>query len=566
MSACILLLEDVPMDAELIQANLQAGGIDCDLIRVDTREAFLAALETTPPDLILADYALPVFDGLSALDLKQNICPEVPFILVSGVLGEELAIEVLKHGATDYVLKQRLERLVPTVQRALQETQERAGRKQAEAALHQAHAELEQRATELETTNQKLRIALEQLQAQEKEREQLLAREQTARTEAESVNRLKDEFLATLSHEIRTPLHAILGWTQLLQARKLHEAAVRQAFEIIHRNAKSLTQLIDDILDVSRIIRGKLRLNVGPTELVPVLHAAIETVRPAAAAKKIRIETNLDPAAGPVLADPGRLQQIVWNLLSNAVKFTPEEGYIEVRLEQLNSHVQIQVIDTGQGIAPDNLAHIFERFRQVDGSSTRAHAGLGLGLAIVRHLTELQGGTVSADSPGLGQGATFTVRFPVTLHYQTGSPRKSDEGASASSLVLEGLQVLVVDDDADARELLTLMLGEYGAQVTVAGTAKKGLEVLKCLQPDVLISDISMPGEDGYALIHQVRALTPDAGGQIPAVALTAYARTEDQERALSAGFQWHIPKPVEPSELVKVVATLTGHGTSRSV
>jgi len=402
----------------------------------------------------------------------------------------------------------------------------------------------------------------------EVEREQLLAREQAARAEAEAANRIKDEFLATLSHELRTPLNAMLGWIQLLRTRKFDEATTTRALETIDRNTKSLAQLIEDVLDVSRIITGKLRLNVRPVELVPVISAAIETVLPAAEAKDIQLKSLFDTPAGPVLGDANRLQQVVWNLLSNAVKFTPKGGLVEIRLAVINSRVQIRVSDTGQGISPDFLPYVFERFRQADSSITRSQGGLGLGLAIVRHLVELHGGTVYAESLGVGQGATFIVELPLMAVrlVAASEPEQvepkvadTDEVPKLCPLSLNGLRVLIVDDEPDARELIVTVLGQCGAEVKAVASAVEALEVLEQFQPHVLVSDIGMPGEDGYALIRQLRALDAKQGGEIPAVALTAYARAEDRTQALLAGFQLHVPKPVDPSELAVVVGNLAG-------
>jgi PAS domain S-box-containing protein len=392
---------------------------------------------------------------------------------------------------------------------------------------------------------------------------------QRDRAQAEAANRMKDEFLATLSHELRTPLNAMLGWTQMLRARKLNEATAAKALETVDRNARSLSRLIEDLLDVSRIITGKLRLNMRPVELSGAVEAAIDAVRPAAEAKEIQLEFLLDPLSGTVSGDPDRLQQVVWNLLSNAVKFTPKYGRVEVRLDRIDSHVQIQVSDTGQGISPSFLPYVFDRFRQADSSISRSVGGLGLGMAIVRHLVELHGGTVKAESPGEGQGATFTVCLPIIAIY---SPKVSLENnleeefatesnavALQNSLMLKDLEILVVDDEADARELLIAILEQYGASVRTAGTAKDALEEIANSQPNVLISDIGMPQEDGFSLIRQLRLLPAAQGGRIPAVALTAYAREEDRTRVLLAGFQQHLPKPVSPDELAAVVASLTG-------
>ncbi|MHC5774134.1 hybrid sensor histidine kinase/response regulator [Nostoc sp.] len=394
---------------------------------------------------------------------------------------------------------------------------------------------------------------------------QLLEREQTARAEAETANRIKDEFLATLSHELRTPLNAIMGWTQLLRSRKLDETTTGRALETIERNTKSLTQLIEDILDVSRIIRGTLHLNIHQVKLVPLVEAAIDTVRPAAQAKEISIKCRFNPEVGVIVGDANRLQQVVWNLLSNAVKFTPKGGRVDVQLQRIQSHVQIRVSDTGGGIAAEFLSHVFERFCQADSSKTRSHGGLGLGLAIVRHLVELHGGTVCAQSPGIGQGATFIVNLPikaVDVEANTAEELSSCVNIQEANNYLpklDDLRVLIVDDEAEARHLLTRILRQYGTQVIAAASASEALLALQEFKPHVLVSDIGMPQEDGYTLIRKVRALSTDEGGRIPAVALTAYARAEDRTQVLLAGFQLHVPKPVNPGELAAVIANLTG-------
>ena len=380
--------------------------------------------------------------------------------------------------------------------------------------------------------------------------------------EVEQANRLKDEFLATLSHELRTPLTAILGWSRLLRAGSLDESSGARALEAIERNALSQKQLIDDILDVSRIITGKLQLHRQSVSLVSVIEAAVDSIRPAAEAKHIEIRLHLTPRAGLVSGDPNRLQQVIWNLLSNGVKFTPEHGRVEVRLERSGSSVQIKVSDTGRGIPKEFLPYIFDRFRQADQTATRAHGGLGLGLSVVRHLVELHGGTVKAESGGEGQGATLTVSLPLES-----LPTEPDADVTAQDSVkdtaincpsaLNGLRVLVVDDDADTRELLTTVLEKCGARVTSVASGAQALEALAQMNPDVLISDIGMPDMDGYALIRRVRAIPPENGGGIPAVALTAYAGAEDRTRALHAGFQIFLPKPIEPNELIATVARL---------
>jgi signal transduction histidine kinase/ActR/RegA family two-component response regulator len=402
----------------------------------------------------------------------------------------------------------------------------------------------------------------------EEERAELLVREQVARGEAEAANRMKDDFLAVLSHELRSPLNPILGWSRMLRAQKLNAVTTARALEAIERNAKLLSELIEDLLDVSRLIRGKLSLQVCPVNLVPIIQAAIETVQLAAGAKKIQLESVLNPSVGLVSGDPNRLQQIVWNLLSNAIKFTPEGGKVEIRLECSNSHTQIRVSDTGKGISADFLPYVFERFRQADSTSTRSHGGLGLGLAIVRHLAELHGGTVHVDSPGEGLGAIFTVQLPLIIttrengllapgHEVETEPEAPPTYDAMISAVLDGLQVLVVDDEPDSRDFLTIALEQYGARVRAVASATEAFEALQQLKPNVLVSDIGMPGEDGYTLIRKIRALEPEQGGEIIAVAVTAYARSEDSQRAISLGFDRHIAKPVEPAKLAAAIASL---------
>lgn len=661
----ILILEDIEFDLELIQASLFQGGIEAECVSVDSREGFLAALRNHHIDLVLADYSLPGFDGLNALEIVQTICPEVPFILVSGILGEEPAIETLKQGATDYVLKQRLSRLAPAVKRALREQQERQTRERVEAALeasqerfrasvetmldcfglysairdqsgaiedfrieylnaaacerlggeskllqgrrlcqlfpfHQETVLFEAYCQVVETgvpfmqevlmyaeDAEELKTALDVRAAQledgivvtwrditvrkqeEREREDLLVEAQSARQEAEAASRIKDEFLATLSHELRTPLNAMQGWVQILQRRRLDEAMTDRAFDTIQRNMDALKRLIEDVLDVSRIIRGKLRLNVATTDVSAVARAAIDTMSPAIKAKQIQLKVETEDDLPPVLGDRNRLQQVIWNLLSNAVKFTPEEGRITVRLDTLERFVRIQVQDSGKGIDPGFLPHIFERFRQADSSTTRSHSGLGLGLAIVRHLIELHGGVVQAESPGLGQGAIFTVMLPQMQMridqdlngYQLRGVGEDSRGSSLPNL--EELKILVVDDDADARELFTTVLAELGAVVSTVESSDEALALVASFRPDVLISDISMPGVDGYRLIEKIR-LQDEANGlgnrqRLAAIALTAYASPEDCQKALEAGFDMHLAKPVEVHQLTSAVSKLGG-------
>ena len=394
-----------------------------------------------------------------------------------------------------------------------------------------------------------------------------LETERAARAQAEHANRMKDEFLATLSHELRTPLNAILGWAQILCNHPDAED-VAEGAAIIERNARAQTQIIDDLLDMSRIISGKVRLDVQRIDLKPVVEAAIDTVRAAADAKGVRLQTVLDPLARPVSGDPNRLQQIFWNLLSNAIKFTPKNGRVQVVLERVNSHVEISVIDSGEGISPEFLPYVFDRFRQADASTSRQHGGLGLGLAIVKQLAELHGGTVRVKSGGPVQGSTFTVALPLTAIHPDSAPEEErrhprgphDTGAvPLPHLKLAGIKVLAVDDEPDARELVRRLLGGCDATVRTAGSAAEALAMIRVEAPDVLVSDIGMPEQDGYALIRQVRALGAEQGGNVPAVALTAYARSEDRMKAILAGFQMHVAKPVEGAELLTVIASLAG-------
>ncbi|WP_375470140.1 response regulator [uncultured Nostoc sp.] len=644
-----LLLEDSLLDAELVQAILTEGEINCELIRVETGADFLTALETEDFDLILADYALPSFDGISALQIARNQCPEVPFIFVSAALGEELAIEALKNGATDYVLKQRLGRLVPSVQRALREAKERRERQQAEELLQKSEARYRRivdtsyegiwmidSQSRTEFVNQRLSemlgypaqemlgrsmfdfivqadgIVAEEIlkwlkregsdlkegqlrckdgsyiwtlisaraifseeneflgaiamltdisdrKRTESERDRLFQLEQTARAEAEAANRIKDEFLAVLSHELRSPLNPILGWAKLLQSRKFDDTALQKALKTIERNAKLQAELIEDLLDVSRILQGKLNLKMIPVNLASTIEAAMETVRLAAEAKTIQIEMMLD-RKGKVLGDSARLQQVFWNLLSNAVKFTPIGGHVNVQLESIDAEAQITVSDTGKGIHSDFLVHVFDYFRQGDSTTTRKFGGLGLGLAIARHLVEMHGGTISAESLGEEQGAIFTIRLPLLKDSAIieDDPNADSSTAIFTSSPLMGVQVLVVDDNTDSRNFFSFVLEQFGAIVTAVGSADQALQALTQSKPDILLSDIGMPEMNGYMLMQQVRNLEAEVGGkQIPAIALTAYAGEINQQQAIRAGFQQHIVKPVAPEELLMAISNL---------
>ena len=387
---------------------------------------------------------------------------------------------------------------------------------------------------------------------------------QQAKEAAETANRIKDEFLAIVSHELRSPLNPILGWAKLLKNRSLNEATTMRALETIERNAELQTQLIEDLLDISRILQGKLVLNLGTVNLVSIIQAALETVQLAAEAKSIQINLHLDTVIGQVKGDSNRIQQIIWNLLSNAVKFTPSGGQVEVYLKQINSQLQLRVSDTGKGITPEFLPYVFEYFRQADSSTTRTFGGLGLGLAIVRQLVELHGGTVWAESLGEGQGATFTVNLPMFQHLELGSENYNvlDDCYPFCMLYapLEGIRLLVVDDNADTLEFMAFLLEQQGAIVTIAASASEALTAIMESKPDLLISDLGMPDVDGYTLIRKLRAMPTSLGGQIPAIALTAYAAETTQKQVFTAGFQLHIAKPADPVKLVAAIAALVNN------
>lgn len=426
------------------------------------------------------------------------------------------------------------------------------------------YAESQNHATEL-------RMEMAVRKQAEEERGRLLIREQSARAEAEAANRTKDEFLATLSHELRTPLTAILGWSHLMRSKKLEENEVSRALDTIERNARSQSQLIDDLLDVSRIITGKLSIDRGPVDLSKVIDAAFDSVRPAAEAKSISFETTMPPDRSFVLGDQTRLQQIFWNLFSNAVKFTPKGGNVKVAVSGVDSLMRVSVTDTGIGINPEFLPFIFDRFRQADGSTTREHGGLGLGLAIVRHLVDLHHGSVEVASEGKDLGATFTVVIPIananiivengkgeTVLYQSGDAPGLDPAG-----LLDGIKVLIVDDEPDSRELLMTILTRCGSDVRCSDSAAQAIQEFHEWKPDLLVSDIGMPNEDGYSLIRKVRQLKSKRAKKIPAVALTAYATDEDRLQALSAGFQMHVAKPIEPESFVSSIAAVLGRNRS---
>lgn len=512
----LLIVDDDDVDRLALKRTLARAGVAGEHAEASDPAEALEQLRHETFDCIILDYQLPGTDGLQVLNAIRAAGVRTPVIALTGQGDEQTAVELMKAGAADYIGKGQL-------------TPERLSRS--------------------------LRHALALFRSEEARR-QLLEREKAAREDAQAANRAKDEFLATLSHELRTPLNAILGWVRLMGSGNLDAGTMRRAIEIIERNTRLQAQLIEDLLDVSRIISGKLRLDLRPAALSSVVEAAIESVRPTADAKRIDIEFTAAAVAENVLIDHGRMQQVVWNLLSNALKFTPEGGRVTISLGGSSSSVTLRVSDTGAGINSQFLPFVFERFRQEDAATTRAHGGLGLGLSIVRHLVELHGGQVGAQSEGEGRGATFFVTLPVA-----NVSALAEEYAATSAVPLDqlpsldGLRVLLVEDEPDARGLIATLLERQGARVTAAASAEEALAAIGSEVPDILLSDIAMPGMDGYELIRRVRANA--ASSRLPAAALTAFVSSIDRGKALLAGFDTHVPKPVEPSELMAVVAAL---------
>jgi signal transduction histidine kinase len=580
----VLIVDDSLEDREIYRRFLSSDrGHRYDLIETQSGAEGIALCRMHLPDCVLLDYRLPDLDGLTFLtDLQCEVDGVgVPVIVLTGQGSESVAVEAMKNGAQDYLLKGTMTAasLLRAVENAIQKVtllrgmrrqtrelsaaneelqREVANRKRAEEALQRTYDELEQlvgaRTAELSRANRELSLEIAERRRIEEERGQLLVREQQA-------NRLKDEFLATVSHELRTPLNAVLGWARVLRSANIDPALQSRALESIERNAQSQARLIEDILEVSRIVTGKLRLKVKALDLAHVIDAAMDVVRPAAEAKDIALQTDIARRPWPSVGDADRLQQIVWNLLSNAVKFTPRGGTVTAALARTAGSDEIIVSDTGKGIDPAFLPHVFAPFRQADASTTRDHGGLGLGLAIVRQLTELHGGTVRAESLGVDRGSRFIVALPAQQTAPSTAPdsgRHRAAGSHAGPPDLAGVRVMVVDDDRDARELLTATLGYYGADVTAADSAAEALALLPEVRPDVLLSDIGMSGEDGYSFIRRVRSLPADRGGHIPAVAITAYATAADRAEAMSSGFQLHVPKPFDPIELARTVQRLT--------
>ena len=568
----ILLVDDHPENLLALEAILKDTGHT--LVRARSGAEALRAVLRQEFALILMDVAMPDLDGYETAELirRRERSRYTPIIfLTANVKSDTHVFRGYSVGAVDYLFKPFVpEVLLSKVAVFVELYTKRQTIKESADALKHAYDEMEQRVeertSELAETNRSLEAEMAERQRIEIERAQLLEREQRARLDAQAMNRLKDEFLATLSHELRTPLNAILGWAHILQVGRRDDASVDRATRVIKNNAQAQAQLVADILDVSRIIGGKLNLHLGLVSLRTVIEAALESVQPAADAKGIVVNTVFDEVA-PIVADRGRLQQVMWNLLSNAIKFTPKEGHVRIEVQAQGGDVVVTVADSGQGIDPDFLPHVFERFTQADSSFSRLHAGLGLGMAIVRHLVELHGGSVKAASDGKDQGATFTVSIPFGVRPPEGAlpeiERRTETRATGweSVPMLHDITVLIVDDDADAREVVELMLRTRGAHVTACSSATEALEAVTAHPPDVVISDIAMPGQDGLEFIRQLRERRPQQGGQVPAIALTAYAGPHDSEMTLAAGFDRHMTKPVEPADLITAVAQLAGVG-----
>jgi len=528
--ARILIVDD---DPSLLKALPEAVRLRLKNVAVDTCDSAAEALGkigSTDYDAIVADIKMPGMDGLALLAEIRTLRPDTPTVLITGHGHDDLAVLALRGGAYDFVQKP-IDRdyIVGSLTRAIEERERRRRVEEQQVFLGQ-HAELLEKIVEERTR------------------------------ELREANRLKDQFMAMLSHELRSPLGAIRMWASLLRSGKLDAERTARAIEAIERSAITQGQLVEDLLDVSRITAGKLVLDARPIDLAAVAEAAVDAVRTDAEAKQVRLEQVFELGEGRIQGDPARLQQVVWNLLANAVKFSPRGGRVLLRLARADGQAIISVRDEGEGIAPEFLPHIFEPFRQADGTSTRAYGGLGLGLAIVHDVVELHRGTIEVESKGKGQGATFTVKLPLV-----GAPSEAARGVARQPALpreefrpgpsLQGVRVLLVDDDAGARESVTAVLEQSGASVRAVESAAEAVETLEREPPDVLLSDIAMPGLDGYALLGQARARLQ--GAQLPAAALTAYAGATDRTRALAAGFQAHLAKPVDPAELVAVVAQL---------
>jgi signal transduction histidine kinase len=515
----ILLVDDDEVDRLAVLRALRAGGIDATLEEADSVSAAAAALEERSFDCVLADYQLAPGDGLDVLERVRQAGLQIPVVILTGQGSEQTAVELMKAGATDYLPKSTLsgERLA-----------------------------------------QSLRYATERRKL-EQERDRLQVREREAREEAERANAAKDQFLAMLSHELRQPLNAILGWAKMVREGRLNRERLQHGLAVIERNAQLQVQLINDLLDVSRIVAGKLELHLDLIDPIKTCRAAIDVLRPQMQEKQITVADTFDEGLGPIHADGARLQQIVWNLLSNAIKFSPVGGVIQFSASRADSTVEIAVVDHGCGIQPEFLPHVFDRFSQAKGNMAPAQSGLGLGLAIVRHLVEAHGGSVRAESDGDGAGARFVVRLPVEAARPARVEQAAVGGDTEPVTRIDRVKVVFVDDNSDARELVEMMLAGRGASVVTCASKDDALALLHHDRPDVLISDIEMPDGDGYDLIRALRLRDEDTVAPIPAIAVTGMTRVEDRIRILTAGFQAHVPKPIDAAELVTTIAVVTG-------
>ena len=561
----LLLVEDNPGDARLVREHLAEvdGGQRFCLADAPTLAQAAAVVAHGPFDIVLLDLSLPDSSGLETLAHWRTISPDLPVIVLTGSDDEALAIAAVREGAQDYLVKGRIDGglLAQAIRYAIE-------RKHVQEDLERAKADLErrveERTAELREINAQLQSEIIERTLAQQQAAELLQREQAARLLVESANRSKDEFLAVLSHELRTPLNAILGWAEILHGGDSSAAEVREGVEIIERNARAQARLVEDVLEVSRIICGKVRITPAEIDLAAVIDAAMTSARPAATARGVILQRQGEDTALPIFGDGDRLQQILSNLLSNAIKFTPRGGSVSVDCQRVDHHAEISVHDTGVGIKADFLPLVFDRFKQSDATTTRNHGGLGLGLSITRHLTELHGGSIQASSPGEGLGATFTVSLPLSESGSVPSAERSAASEFAAQCLngnerchLAGLRVLVVDDESDSRRVLARLLTRARVEVREAASAPEARQALHSWDADLVISDIAMPGEDGYSLLRRLRASPEERLRNLPAVALTAFVRPEDAQQAAQAGFTMHLPKPVHPPTLFAAVASL---------
>lgn len=539
-----LIIEDNADDAQLVVEELERGDFIVNWKRVQRPEELREMLQSHNWDIALCDYTLPQFNAIEALQIIRKISPDLPCIIVSGTIGEETAVSAMLAGARDYFVKGRLTRLNVAIHRELVETENRRLKLKAESELRES---------------EKFRWL---------EREEALKRETEARkkieslyVEAQEAGRIKNEFLHNLSHELRTPMNAIMGWSALLVSGDCDPSDFSKAFDSIYRNAQIQNKLIDDLLDLSRILTGKMSLEDSAVNFVSVVQAAVESFKISAQAKQIQLNFESNAPEIMVRGDPTRLQEIAWNLLSNAVKFTPQGGSISLILSRSDGLVEFKVVDNGEGIDPRFIPYIFERFRQADSSLTRRHGGLGLGLSIVRQLTELHGGQVEAQSPGLGKGATFIVRLPLlSQQTKTEVEELADDLKNKQDENMAGLRVLVVDDQPDILTLLDFILKKVGAEVSLAESGMKALTLFQHKDFDILLVDIEMPEMNGYELIREIRQYEQrNKKPSVPAVALTAHVLREDVNQASAAGFNMHLAKPISPAKLVQNILKLTG-------